>query len=110
MIIHTNQTSKRKPQNTAKRRADAKSWDALMKKYGVTNPPKPVEDVYKPKPLNHRQTQHIASKDTRQGVAAAAEVKEYTGSEMIGIGQLHKSNAVPVFRQSDAESLAKMRR
>jgi hypothetical protein len=29
---------------------------------------------------------------------------------MIGIGQLHKSNAVPVFKQEDAADIAKMRR
>jgi len=34
----------------------------------------------------------------------------YTGSEMIGIGTLHKSNAVPIFRKEDAVEQAQMRR
>jgi hypothetical protein len=29
---------------------------------------------------------------------------------MLGIGQLHKSNAVPVFRTEDAADIARMRR
>jgi hypothetical protein len=36
--------------------------------------------------------------------------KVYTGDAMIGISTLHKSNAVPVFRQEDAVDIAKMRR
>jgi hypothetical protein len=36
--------------------------------------------------------------------------KVYTGTAMIGIGQLHKSNAVPVFSQEDAIAISKMRR
>jgi hypothetical protein len=42
--------------------------------------------------------------------AIAPPTKVYTGDAMIGIGQLHKSNAVPVFKQSDAEDISKMRR
>lgn len=36
--------------------------------------------------------------------------KVYTGDKMIGIGVLHKSNAVPVFSSDDAKDIAKMRR
>jgi hypothetical protein len=48
--------------------------------------------------------------DTGAGLAAKKDIQKYTGDAMIGIGQLHKSNAVPVFKQEDAEDLAKMRR
>jgi len=34
----------------------------------------------------------------------------YTGDKMIGIGTLHKSNAVPVFTDEEAKDMAKMRR
>jgi hypothetical protein len=34
----------------------------------------------------------------------------YTGTAMKGIGTLHKSNAVPIFSQEEAEDQAKMRR
>jgi hypothetical protein len=36
--------------------------------------------------------------------------KVYTGDKMLGIGTLHKSNAVPVFSQEEALDMAKMRR
>lgn len=34
----------------------------------------------------------------------------YSGSLILGLGQLHKSNLVPVLRQSEAEDIAHMRR
>ena len=41
---------------------------------------------------------------------AKKEENVYTGTEIIGIGQMHKSNAVPIRRKEDAKSLANMRR
>jgi len=41
---------------------------------------------------------------------ARKEDKVYTGDKMIGIGTLHKSNAVPVFCNDEAVAMAKMRR
>jgi hypothetical protein len=34
----------------------------------------------------------------------------YTGDKMLGIGTLHKSNAVPVFNTEEAREMARMRR
>ena len=36
--------------------------------------------------------------------------KVYTGDQMIGIATMHKSNAVPVFSQQQAQQLSSMRR
>jgi len=59
----------------------------------------------------HRQNDvRIPSRDSGAGIAVKREVTYYTGENMLGIGQLHKSNSVPVFRQQDAEDQAKMRR
>lgn len=44
------------------------------------------------------------------GYAPLKAAQVYTGTKMIGIGQLHKSNAVPVFKQEEAEEIAHMRR
>ena len=41
---------------------------------------------------------------------AKKEEKVYTGTEIIGIAQMHKSNAVPVRNKKSAEEVAKMRR
>jgi hypothetical protein len=57
-----------------------------------------------------RETKHVPSRGDGLGSAALAPAKVYTGTEMLGIGQLHKSNAVPVFRSEDAADIARMRR
>ena len=57
-----------------------------------------------------RLTNHIPSLDTGAGIAVKKEVQQYTGDAMIGIGQLHKSNAIPVFSKEDAIDISKMRR
>ena len=51
-----------------------------------------------------------ASPESLRGVAAKPAPKQYTGDKMLGIGQMHKSNAVPVFRAEDAADIARMRR
>lgn len=36
--------------------------------------------------------------------------KKYTGDKLIGIGTMHKSNMVPIFKAEDAKDIANMRR
>ena len=98
----------------AKRNAErlAKEWEELQKKY---EPKKVVRKVFKVESLSPamstpRQTRAIPSLVTPGGDCSAKEVIQYTGTEMLGIGQLHKSNAVPVFRTEDAADIARMRR
>jgi len=57
-----------------------------------------------------RQTEHFPSLNTGLAWASASTKKVYTGDKMLGIGTLHKSNAVPVFTQEEAQDMAKMRR
>jgi len=62
-------------------------------------------------PRNLRQTKTYASHSgTSSSVASKAERKEYTGTLVKGIATLHKSNAVPVINQEEAEMISKMRR
>jgi hypothetical protein len=61
-------------------------------------------------PPGRSTSRDIPSVGDGVGNATAKPVTMYTGTEMIGIGQLHKSNAVPVFREQDAKDLASMRR
>jgi hypothetical protein len=93
------------------------SWKALQKKWAVEAEDKKrkralASEVWKPAPATYRGANEpkIASRDTGWAPCSKAPDKVYTGTEMLGIGQLHKSNAVPVFRQQDAEDIAKMRR
>lgn len=58
-----------------------------------------------------RSTAHIPSKDT--GVKGAVTIKQtpkYTGTKILGIGTMHKSNAVPVFSDDEAKDISTMRR
>ena len=92
-------------------------WKELLKRQGLELEEKRRRRALKAEPLDYKltapagrfTTHNIPSRDTG-GTATLAPAKVYTGSEMIGIGQLHKSNAIPIFKKSDAEDLAKMRR
>lgn len=57
-----------------------------------------------------RGTDHIPSRSTGIGTAVKSDIPMYTGDKMIGIGTLHKSNAVPVFSDEEAQDISKMRR
>ena len=48
------------------------------------------------------QTMECNTAPPRQGV--------YTGSAMLGVATMHKSNAVPVFQEQDAKDISNMRR
>lgn len=94
-------------------------WDDLLKRQGIAAEEQRRTRALKAKPLSgyslkipegRNTLAHAKSVDTGSGSAALAPAKVYTGTDMIGIGQLHKSNAIPIFKKSDAEDLAKMRR
>ena len=112
MIIYTNQRSKkRKP--TTKQRQLAAEWEALKLKHAT----KPVakakkSDTYVPPKSHIRETRHYPSlpmTGLMSGTKPLEEVR-YTGDKMIGIGTLHKSNAVPIFTNEEAKDQANMRR
>jgi hypothetical protein len=42
--------------------------------------------------------------------ATKKDVPVYTGTKIIGIGTMHKSNAVPIFSDDDAKAISSMRR
>ena len=105
-----------------KARQNAESWQAFLDKWGIKDN---VKSTGKPVPKStwmgptvnssvvvdpRRLTHSIPSLDTGKGIAAKKEVTQYTGTAMLGIGQLHKSNAIPVFSKEDAIDISKMRR
>lgn len=109
----------RNAEEARKARELESSWKELQKKWGTDAEEKKRKHAMSSAPLNYKLTvpagratnRHIPSLNSGDAVAAvAAPPKVYTGTEMIGIGQLHKSNAIPIFKKSDAEDLAKMRR
>lgn len=64
------------------------------------------------RPLIREGADHsrIPSKVTPGASTGTKDIPVYTGTSMIGIGVMHKSNAVPIFREEDAADLSKMRR
>jgi hypothetical protein len=61
-------------------------------------------------PAGRNTTAHIPSKDTGSGNATLPAPKVYTGTKVLGIATMHKSNAVPVFAQEEAVAISNMRR
>ena len=60
-------------------------------------------------PIGRTNTKHIPSRDSG-GVAILKPTQMYTGTEMLGISQMAKSNAVPVFNSDHIVDIARMRR
>lgn len=87
-------------------------WEKLKAKYAKNTVPMDKSKSYVP-PRNPRldETRHIASLDT--GITGAVNVRkpmQYTGDKIVGIGTMHKSNAVPIFSDQEAKEISSMRR
>jgi hypothetical protein len=106
----------RNAEEARKSRELADSWTALQKKWGVDaakSPKKlkPKETLsYKLDVPSDRSTKHIPSRDSGLGVATKKESQKYTGTLIKGIATMHKSNAVPILNDQEAQDIAKMRR
>jgi hypothetical protein len=109
MIIHTPTAKSKKRKPNAKQRALAESWQALLKKYETKPVPKTVKKVEVSKPYV-RETPHYPSLNSGYHDCTKKTQHQYTGTAMIGIGTLHKSNAVPIFSNDEAVEISKMRR
>jgi hypothetical protein len=91
------------------------SWKSLQKKWGIEAEEKKrrramAAEIYTPSPSFRRETEKIASLPFTGGPCIKPEQKVYTGSAIKGIGTMHKSNAVPIFSDEEAQDIAKMRR
>jgi hypothetical protein len=97
---------KMKKKLTPKDRLAAIEHEKFLKKMGVG----------KTKARNTNTIPDYASKNKTPlsnkvaGHGAARESTQYTGDYIIGIGQMHKSNGVPITRKEDAVAIANMRR
>ena len=102
----------RNAEQARKSRELADSWQKLLSKYDTKSAPSKKAEPYKPPKAFVRDdpTKNIKSLDTGLGVAVKRESPKYTGTLIKGIATMHKSNAVPILNQEDAEAIAKMRR
>lgn len=114
MIIYTNQKSKKKKVKKAQVE-QYETWLKSVNSMTTSFSSNKSKNTLSRKPLTQRipiqrSTKHIPSLQTTECDTSAKETKVYTGDKMIGIGTLHKSNAVPIFRKEDAKDQANMRR
>lgn len=98
----------------AKQRQLKAEWDALLARHAS-----PLEGGAKARGLKVRAKKVAvkAPEDTRasnptsmMGLTPKAEPKVYTGTAMVGIATMHKSNIVPIFNDEAAKDVARMRR
>jgi len=93
------------------------SWKELQKKWDVDAEEKRRKRAMKAEPLSYKlntpagrnTTAHIPSLSTPGGSTAPVH-KVYTGTKVLGIATMHKSNAVPVFAEEEAIEISRMRR
>ncbi len=77
----------------------------LRRSRGKALPKSPMEAT-----TYRRETPKYPSGDTYDRFVGAKKEMQYTGDKLMGIGIMHKSNLVPIFKQEDAEEIARMRR
>lgn len=106
-IIYTNQKSKKRKAN-AKQRELQSSWEKILKKYESKTT---IKKSTLPKPAPYRrETPVIPSLSTHEGECTKSDSPMYTGTKMMGIATMHKSNSVPIFSQEEAIEVSRMRR
>jgi len=105
-----------------KRKAEEadRAWKELLKRQGVEQQERKqrramsapsLSSSYSLKiPEGRNTTAHIPSRDSGGGNATLPPPKVYTGTKVLGIATMHKSNAVPVFSDEEAVDISKMRR
>jgi hypothetical protein len=115
MIIHS-YTKKSKPKKSPKHiREQYAEWlvniNKPVPKFSRSNSTVSKKTVPSPKIPPGRESPQIQSLNT--GFVPCTKPvsgNSYTGTKMLGIGTLHKSNAVPVFNDNEAKEMARMRR
>ena len=94
-----------------KAREQQDEWEKLKQRWNV--PSVKTKQTMKPLKISYSyrgQGEKIKSHGDGVGVATAKEQQMYTGNNIIGIGTMHKSNAVPIFSPEQAQEISSMRR
>lgn len=92
----------------------AADWEKVKAKYtsSVKHATKTTKKTYTPPVMLRRDTgPRIPSLDTgHKGAVTVKQTPKYTGDKIVGIGTMHKSNAVPIFSDQEAKDISSMRR
>jgi hypothetical protein len=98
------------------RQLDAE-WKELQAKWGVEAEEKKRKRALVAEPLSYslsappgRTTSNGIPSRVTAGGSTASVHKVYTGTKVLGIGTMHKSNAVPIFSDEEAKAISTMRR
>ena len=94
------------------------SWQELLKREGIEAESRRQRRAMAAPPLEYkltapagRETARVASLDTgHKGAVTVKAIPQYTGTKILGIGTMHKSNAVPIFSDEEAVDISRMRR
>ena len=104
-------------EHARKAREQQESWKEFMKRWGIEAEERKRQRGLAAPEMNPvvtkpyvRETAKIESLPFTAGPCLKAPDKVYTGTAIKGIGTMHKSNAVPIFSNEQAEDIAKMRR
>lgn len=99
---------------------EQQAWSKLLKKHGIdpNAPKKKTQErgTWTGTPKTTPRVEVSSAVETKRdhgiipGVCAKPAPKVYTGTKLLGIATMHKSNMVPVFKMEDAEDIARMRR
>lgn len=103
----------RNAEEARKARELAAEWEELQKKWAPKKPVVPKNKTENLKlDLGHSRsvTTNIPSRVTPGGNCTKKESPQYTGTKMLGIGVMHKSNSVPIFSDTEAKEISTMRR
>lgn len=109
----------RNAEEARKARELDQSWAELQKKWGIEADDKKRKRAMSQPTLTYklsappgRESTHKTRSlpDTHLGAVSSKPTQQYTGTKILGIGTLHKSNAVPVFSDDEAKDISRMRR
>jgi len=84
-------------------------WKAMSKLTGAKTPEKVVPSLAPP-PGRETKRKIPSLNSSVTGAVTCHKPMQYTGSKLLGIGTLHKSNIVPIFSSEQAKDLSTMRR
>ena len=88
-------------------------WQLLKAKYAPKTKLQVGRSSYVPPAPLRRDAGAVRLPSVDTGHTGAVTIKkpmQYTGDKIVGIGTMHKSNAVPIFSDQEAKDISSMRR
>lgn len=116
MIIYTNTRSRKKKATPKRKVAEYQDWMQKIQSTstnfsgGSSRKSVAARKPSAPSIPSDRNPRMYPSLSSEHFDTFKKHVNQYTGDKMLGIGTLHKSNAVPIFNEQDAKDQANMRR